>query len=74
MESIVSTGVKHEGVLQKDAEKHAKFAKKANELAKKVMKTLTTTWRILGVSKRLQTEENSMAKSMAMDVEARHNK
>jgi len=57
LEIQVSAGVKREAALRKHVEKQAKIAKKADESSAKVMSTLTSTWRKLGLSTSLQAEE-----------------
>ena len=66
--SQVSAGVKREAVLVKHVEKQAKIAKKADESSAKIMSTLTSTRRKLGLSSRLRAEEKSKATSVAMTV------
>ena len=55
--SQVSAGVKHEAVLVKHVEKQAKIAKKAVKSSFKIMSTLTSTRRKLGLSSRLSGGE-----------------
>ena len=66
--SQVSAGVKREAVLVKHVEKQAKIAKKADESSAKIMSTLTSTRRKLGLSSRLRAEEKSKATSVAKTV------
>jgi len=69
-----SVGVKRESGLLKETDKQAKLAQKSDDSNAKMMTTLTSSQRKLGLSNKLRKDDKAKAKRAAIEVQSRHSK